>query len=53
MIILVVLWLVALSVFSVMATVKLYDDVQRLETRLYMLEHELDSVCDRGMSGKG
>lgn len=49
MIVLLFLWLIALSVFTVMATVKMYDDVQRLETRVYMLEHELDSVCDRGM----
>lgn len=43
------LWLVALSVFSAMAAVKLYDDNQRLETRLYMLEHEVDAISDRGM----
>lgn len=49
MIIVLVLWLIALSVFVAMATVKLYDDCQRLETRLYMLEHEVDAISDRGM----
>lgn len=37
------------GLISSMAAVHLYDYCQRLEARLYMLEHEFDSVSDRGM----
>lgn len=40
---------VCVGLISTMAAVHLYDYCQRLETRIFLLEHELEAFPDRGM----
>lgn len=40
---------VCVGLISTMAAVHLYDYCQRLETRIFLLEHELEEFPDRGM----